>query len=243
MLPQRTAPVRLRRLEPAAVLGATPAPSAATVTPQGSPRARAVPPPITLDGLRPIDGSKAALVARIHAAARRLGVDPAIGEAIARVESNLDPTARSPDGKSVGAFQMKAPTAAAMRARLANNAAGLPLGDEVTLGIGYLRYLDRLFSRRAVLDAAGHTTTPVEDARERLRFGIAAYNAGEGRVAAAQRQALAAGRDPRRFDHVHPYLPPITQRYVHKVLGAAAAARVGEQARPTVGQEAGASGL
>jgi soluble lytic murein transglycosylase-like protein len=166
-----------------------------------------------------------ALVARIHEASRRLGVDPGISEGVARAESNLDASARSSDGLSVGAFQLTAPTAAEMRRRLAGGrAAGLPLGDEVTLGVGYLRYLDGLFARRAILDPAGRTTTPVGDPAERRRFAVAAYNAGEGRVAGAQRRAAAAGGDPGRFADVVGHLPPITQRYVERVLAFAAAA-------------------
>ncbi len=164
------------------------------------------------------DESQAALRAKIHAVSRRLGVDPLLSEAIARAESNLDPTARSPDGKSEGAFQMKRPTIAEMRRRLSGDPAGLPLSDEVTLAVGYLRYLDGLFAKPAVLDAEGRRTTPIENASERRRFAIAAYNAGEGRVATAQRQARAAGADPRRFDDVRPFLPPVTQRYVGRVL-------------------------
>jgi membrane-bound lytic murein transglycosylase MltF len=145
-------------------------------------------------------------------------VDPALSEAIARAESGLDQDARSPDGKTEGAFQIKPMTAATMQQRLANDPARLPLSDEVTLGIGYLRYLDRLFATRAVLDNPTRTTTAVSNDSERRRFAIAAYNAGEGRVAAAQRAARSAGGDPRRFADVRPFLPPVTQRYVDRVL-------------------------
>jgi len=170
------------------------------------------------DAVQVEESTKAALVRRIHSFARRLGVDPALSEAIARAESGLDQTARSPDGQTKGAFQMKDMTAAAMHERLQNDPAGLPLSDEVTLGIGYLRYLDGLFATRSVLDRAAHTTTPIGDDDERRRFAIAAYNAGEGRVAAAQRKALSAGGDPRQFDDVRPFLPTVTQRYVSRVL-------------------------
>jgi soluble lytic murein transglycosylase-like protein len=171
------------------------------------------------------ESTKAALVRRIHTFARRLGVDPTLSEAIARVESGLDQTAWNPDGQTKGAFQMKDMTAAAMHERLQNDPARLPLSDEVTLGIGYLRYLDGLFATRSVLDRAAHTTTPVSDDDERRRFAIAAYNAGEGRVAEAQRKALSAGGDPRQFDDVRPFLPAVTQRYVNRVLTLAATAR------------------
>jgi soluble lytic murein transglycosylase-like protein len=168
------------------------------------------------------DAAKAALVRRIYAVAHNLGVEPRLAEAVARAESNLDQDARSPDGLSVGAFQMKVPTRAEMQRRFAREGIGVSLADEVTLGVGYLDYLDRVFARRAVLDDAGRTTTAVPNDAERRRFAIAAYNAGEGRVAAAQDAAGAAGGDPRRFDHVRPFLPPITQRYVERVLAFAA---------------------
>lgn len=165
------------------------------------------------------DADRAALQARIHAVSQILGVDPMLSESVARAESGLDRTARSADGKSVGAFQMKRPTIAEMQRRLRSDPSGLPLSDEVTLGVGYLRYLDGLFSRAAVLDSRGRRTTPVPDPGERANFAIAAYNAGEGRVAAAQRRAEVAGGDPRRFADVRPFLPPITQNYVQRVNG------------------------
>jgi soluble lytic murein transglycosylase-like protein len=168
------------------------------------------------------DATKAALVSRIYAVAHSLGVEPRLAEAVARAESNLDQTARSPDGQSVGAFQMKVPTRAEMQRRFAREGVGVSLADEVTLGVGYLNYLDGAFARPVVLDDAGRMTTAVPNHAERRRFAIAAYNAGEGRVAAAQQAAGAAGRDPSRFDHVRPFLPPITQRYVERVLTFAA---------------------
>jgi membrane-bound lytic murein transglycosylase MltF len=167
------------------------------------------------------DDERIQLVAKIGATAERLGVDPAIGRAVAFVESNFDTDARSPDGETTGAFQLKRTTAHAMRRRLAVDGEGLPLGDEVTLGIGYLRYLDRIFAEPTVLDDAGRRTIPVADRGERRRFAIAAYNAGEGRVAEAQRKAHGAGLDARRFADVHAFLPAITQRYVARVLDAA----------------------
>jgi soluble lytic murein transglycosylase-like protein len=168
------------------------------------------------------------LVERIHAAGKRLGVAPHIGEGIVWTESRFDPTARSADGLSVGAFQLTRVTAEQMRRRLAGSTMGLSLNDEVTLGLGYLRYLSRLFARPVVLDDAGNTTTAVSDCPERWRFVIAAYNAGEGRVAEAQRRAQQAGLDPTRFEDIRPYLPRITRRYVDSVLTFAALQMAGE---------------
>ncbi len=220
-------PLRVRRLFPESVSGRAQRDTPRAVPPPGRDESHAE--AVAIAPVR--DQRTAALVARIHEVARRLGVDPAIGEAVARVESNLDPSARSPDGRSVGAFQMKRPTLVEMRRRLGRDRPELPLSDEVTLGIGYLRYLDGIFSRPTVLDHAGRRTLAVADPHERTRLAIAAYNAGEGAVAAAQQQAVRAGRDPRRFREVDPYLPPVTQRYVHRVLATARALGTGHEPR------------
>ena len=68
----------------------------------------------------------------------------------------------------------------------------------------------------------GRTTVPVADAGERRLFAVAAFNAGEGRVAEAQARARNAGGDPTRFADVRPFLPSITQTYVGRVAGYAA---------------------
>jgi hypothetical protein len=88
----------------------------------------------------------------------------------------------------------------------------------VTLAMGYLRYLAVLFEKRTVLYRDGLTTVAVKDPVECWRFAIAAYNAGEGRVAAAQHRAAELGRNPARFDDVRSLLPPITNRYVDNVI-------------------------
>ena len=53
---------------------------------------------------------------------------------------------------------------------------------------------------------------------ERSRFAVAAYNAGQGRVARAQEQAAALRRDPTRYESIRSFLPRITQRYVDRVM-------------------------
>jgi membrane-bound lytic murein transglycosylase MltF len=169
-------------------------------------------------GYQAADPKKAALLRRIRETACRFGVDPAIGQGVAWTESRFDPSARSPDGLSSGAFQLTAVTAAQMRSRLRAANKELPLHDEVTLGVGYLRYLAGLFEKRTVLYRDGLTTVGVTDPVECWRFAIAAYNAGEGRVAAAQHRAASLGRNPARFDDVRPLLPPITRRYVDNVI-------------------------
>src|SRR5439155_4683 len=76
--------------------------------------------------------------------------------------------------------------------------------------------------RRSTL-APGLATVPVRDGSERRLFAVAAYNAGEGRVARAQARAAAAGGDPTRFTDVRRFLPGTTQGYVDRVVAYARA--------------------
>lgn len=166
---------------------------------------------------QPATGRKAALQAAIHRASTSVGVDPALSLGVARAESNFDPSARSTDGLSMGTFQVTRATASAMQQRIAAHQVARPVGsDDVALGVGYLRYLHDLFGRDAKL-ARGLSTVPVPDAGERRLFAVAAFNAGEGRVAQAQARARAAGGDPTHFADVQRYLPSITQQYVDRV--------------------------
>jgi membrane-bound lytic murein transglycosylase MltF len=165
--------------------------------------------------VRPV--GKAALTSAIRHASVAAGVDPALSVAVARAESSLDPTARSSDGLSVGTFQVTATTTAEMRRKIAAGTVERPPGvDDVALGVGYLRYLDDLFNRRAKL-GAGLETVPVADGDERRLFATAAFNAGEGRVAQAQARAEAAGGDPTRYADIRRFLPSITRTYVDRV--------------------------
>jgi soluble lytic murein transglycosylase-like protein len=163
--------------------------------------------------------AKQALAAAIRRAADSAGVEPALSVAVARAESNLDPKAKSSDGLSVGTFQVTHYTAAEMKRKIAAGTVERPPGtDDVALGVGYLRYLHDLFGRNARL-ARNLETVSIDDASERRLFAVAAYNAGEGRVAQAQAKAAARGQDPAVFANVRAFLPPITQGYVQRVVG------------------------
>jgi membrane-bound lytic murein transglycosylase MltF len=165
------------------------------------------------------DGAKQRLVDAIQTASAHAGVDPSLSVAVARAESSLNPKARSADGLSVGTFQVTHDTAAEMHRKIARGAVERPPGsDDVALGVGYLRYLHDLFGREAKL-GRGLSTVPIDDGGERRLFAVAAFNAGEGRVAQAQQKAEQAGLDPTRFAHVKPFLPRITQGYVERVRG------------------------
>jgi soluble lytic murein transglycosylase-like protein len=168
--------------------------------------------------VRPLRGeAREALVQAIQVASEHAGLDPALTVAVARAESSLDPTARSFDGKSVGTFQVTHTTAAEMRRKIARGDVERPPGhDDVALGVGYLGYLHDLFAEPHRL-GRGLSTMAIDDAGERRLFAVAAYNAGEGRVAQAQARARDAGLDPTRYANVKPFLPSITRAYVERV--------------------------
>jgi soluble lytic murein transglycosylase-like protein len=187
-------------------------------------------------GARRATTSAPAVAAAVRQAALTAGVPPALSVAVARAESSLNPAARSPDGKSSGTFQVTPTTAAEMRRKFATGVVARPAGsDDVALGVGYLRYLDDLFRRGGQL-GRGVAAVPVADPAERQLFAVAAFNAGEGRVALAQGRAAAAGKDPTRFAQIRAYLPPITQGYVARVSSFAREERLraGEPAAPAV---------
>lgn len=167
-------------------------------------------------------------IALIKASSKRQRVDPMLSQAIARAESGLnhplaseailDPNAVNPDGKSFGIFQLIHDTGHRFHQLLGLKVPYNPFSanQNIQIGIGYLQYLDQIFSRESIL-TEGLNTTAVEDISERKKFQAAAFNAGEGSVARAQQRALLTGKDPSLFENVKPHLPTITQNYVDKV--------------------------
>ena len=80
----------------------------------------------------------------------------------------------------------------------------------------YLKDLDTMFSKRTTLSRQRETIT-VASASERKQFVLGAFNAGEGRIARAQRLAAQAGKDPQLWSDVAAYLAEETRRYVETV--------------------------
>ncbi|MBM4265715.1 MAG: hypothetical protein FJ144_03705 [Deltaproteobacteria bacterium] len=174
--------------------------------------------------------SRRALAAEITRASNHAGLEPDLSLAVAVAESSLDPTARSSDGLSTGTFQVTEPTEADVRRRFARGELVRPPGtDDVAIGVAHLRYLDDLFERDASLGRSLRTVA-VDDPAERIRFAVAAYNAGEGRVAAAQERAERLRSDPTRYESIRAFLPKITQQYVDRVMHYAGRAREGLRA-------------
>ena len=69
----------------------------------------------------------------------------------------------------------------------------------------YLKDLDTMFSKSTRL-SEGKDTIPVKNGLERKKFVLAAYNAGEGRIAGAQRLAEQNGKNPQLWRDVESFL-------------------------------------
>ena len=80
----------------------------------------------------------------------------------------------------------------------------------------YLKDLDTMFSKSTTLSRQRETIT-VTSASERKQFVLGAFNAGEGRIARAQRLAAQAGKNPQSWSDVAAYLAEETKQYVEAV--------------------------
>ena len=69
----------------------------------------------------------------------------------------------------------------------------------------YLKDLDTMFSKKTGL-GKWLETIAVRNTSERKKFALGAYNAGEGRIATAQRLAKEAGKDPEAWGDVEAFL-------------------------------------
>ncbi len=69
----------------------------------------------------------------------------------------------------------------------------------------YLKDLDNMFRGKTSL-GRGLETVPVKDVSERKKFTLGAYNAGEGRIAKAQRLTEKAGKNPQLWTDVEKFL-------------------------------------
>lgn len=159
--------------------------------------------------------------ALIKAAGEKHGVDPILSMAVASAESSFDPQAVSKDGHaSKGIFQLLDSTAKELLAEQDQDPANYePFNPpmNVDLGVRYLRRLHELFSTETLLIGKARTFAAA-NSTSLEKLAVAAFNAGEGRVAAAQNMAQRAGRNPTEFDEIESYLPDITQQYVKRVF-------------------------
>lgn len=176
--------------------------------------AKAAPAPISYD---PKDLPKI-----IGQASRVHGIDPALGLAVARAESSLNPNAISTDGKnSKGLFQLLDSTAQDMLGRIngADTDSSFDPFNPVhnsQLGVGYLRRLLDMFSSATDISPTLRSF-PASSSSELEKLAVAAFNTGEGNVIEAQQKAVRAGKNPGTYNDIAAYLPSITQTYVKRV--------------------------
>ncbi|MDD2942340.1 MAG: transglycosylase SLT domain-containing protein [bacterium] len=158
--------------------------------------------------------------ADIRQLSNNYGISPNLAVAVARAESSLNPQAVSSDGNnSKGLFQLLDSTAAELMNQegISEDYAPFDPLQNTRLGLRYLNRLHGTFDGRQKL-LNGEWSVPAQSASDLERFAVAAFNAGEGRVAQAQRRAEENGRNPADFSQVKNYLPEITQDYIDRVF-------------------------
>ena len=158
-------------------------------------------------------------------AGRFHGIDPALSLAVASAESAFSANAVSKDGHaSKGIFQLVDATGKEQHelSGLSDQYDPFDPGMNAHLGVGYLRRLVEMFSSETKL-TSNLSTIPAKSADELEKLAVAAFNAGQGRVARAQAKAQSLGQDPTLFENVAKHLPPSTREYVEKVVQTKAA--------------------
>ncbi|MDZ4784857.1 MAG: transglycosylase SLT domain-containing protein, partial [bacterium] len=156
---------------------------------------------------------------RASAYGYKYGIDPSLALAVAQAESSFDPKAVSTDGHaSKGLFQLLDGTGKELLEKLSPDKEYEPFNPEQNseLGISYLRYLHDIFNSKSDL-TKNKETTPAANSASLEKLAVAAFNAGQGRVASAQNAAKNAGLNPGEYTHIEAYLPESTQNYVKKV--------------------------
>ncbi|MCB0360506.1 MAG: transglycosylase SLT domain-containing protein, partial [Bdellovibrionales bacterium] len=171
-------------------------------------------------GYRPIALGRAEVEGLIRSTGRFHQVDPNLSLAVAEAESSFDTNAVSKDGHhSKGLFQLLDSTGREMQGLLGVQEAYDPFDapQNAFLGIGYLKRLFEMFGKETVL-TRDLTTHPARTADDLEKLAVAAFNAGQGAVARAQRKALLAGEDPGSFRAIEKHLPAQTRAYVGRVF-------------------------
>lgn len=158
---------------------------------------------------------------RLVTAASKLGLDPSLTQSVVSAESSFNPKAVSRDGHaSKGLFQLLDSTGRHLMSRVDGQSNEYnPFNPElnINLGTSYLKYLHDIFRTKTDLPN-NLQTRAAADPTSLEKFAVAAFNAGEGRVASAQLRSERTGKDPAHYDHVAPFLPRTTREYVTKVV-------------------------
>lgn len=153
-------------------------------------------------------------------AGRKHGVDPLLSMAVIKTESSFNPRAVSSDGHfSKGLMQLLDTTGRRELKEAGEDRHYDPFDPHlnIDLGVSYLRRMHDLFSKESPLPNKLNTAAAANSSSLE-KLAVAAYNAGEGRVASAQARAERAGKNPGLYEEVSPYLPETTREYVSKVM-------------------------
>ena len=161
------------------------------------------------------------ILSRISRVSQKAGLDPTLAMSVVNAESGFNVRAVSDDGhNSKGLFQLLDSTGKTLLSRRENTGREYDPFDpdlNMELGTSYLRYLHDIFRTPTQLPNSRVTRSAAnEQSLEQL--AVAAFNAGEGRVASAQHRTEQAGKDPAHYDNVAPFLPRSTREYVARVV-------------------------
>jgi hypothetical protein len=175
--------------------------------------------PAVAEGLPHLN--KEEIRSRLVSASSKLGLDPSLVQSVVSAESSFNVRAVSSDGHaSKGLFQLLDSTGKHLMSRADNTPKEYdPFNPDlnISLGTSYLRYLHDIFKTNTDLPKQLQTRAAA-DPISLEKFAVAAFNAGEGRVASAQIRSERVGKDPSYYEQVAPFLPRTTREYVTKVV-------------------------
>jgi len=158
---------------------------------------------------------------RLVSVSKTVGIDPALAQAVVSAESSFNVKAVSTDGHaSKGLFQLLDTTGRDLMSKTEVAATDYdPFNPDLNmkLGTSYLKYLHDIFRVPTALPQ-GLQTRAAANGESLEKLAVAAFNAGEGRVASAQNRTERSGKDPAHYDHVAPFLPRTTREYVTRVI-------------------------
>ncbi len=159
--------------------------------------------------------------AQLKTMSEKVGLNPSLSMAVVKAESSFNSAAISNDGhSSKGLFQLLDSTGKFLLAKTDSPERKYDPFDpnlNMELGTNYLKYLHEIFRSSTDLPNNLKTHKAADDVSLE-KFAVAAFNAGEGRVASAQGRSQKAGKDPSHYEHVAPFLPRTTREYVTRVL-------------------------